>query len=315
MSKAIQDIATNGTLLNQALSKLVTSLSTMVLPTDHGGTGQSYGGLIPRYTTTERDALVNPEDGLIIYNTTIEEFQGRANGSWETIILQDSPTINAPTLNAPTFGAGTTSLPSFQLTSGADLTTAVAGAWEYNGRSAMFTPIGTQRGIVPGMQFYRINGALAGSNVTTAQSILGVGCTLSSSTIYAFELVFTLTKSAGTTSHTVSLGFAGTATLNNIGFTAVYSATPAAPGAGAAANIYYNNTAASTVFSNAITTASIEYRAVLRGTVSVNAGGTFIPQYTLSAAPGGAYSTQAGSSMLIYPLASSAANVNVGTWA
>ena len=54
---------------------------------------------------------------------------------------------------------------------------------------------------------------------------------------------------------------------------------------------------------------------VVRGTVSINAGGTFIPQYTLSAAPGGAYTTIAGSYVCFYPIGSSGANISVGTWA
>ena len=49
--------------------------------------------------------------------------------------------------------------------------------------------------------------------------------------------------------------------------------------------------------------------------LSVNAGGTFIPQYSLSAAPGGAYTSQPGSYFLIYPVGASGANVSVGTWA
>ena len=33
------------------------------------------------YTTTERDALT-PSDGWIVYNSTDNKFQGRANGAW-----------------------------------------------------------------------------------------------------------------------------------------------------------------------------------------------------------------------------------------
>lgn len=82
---ALQEIATNGSLLNQAVADLIATLERMndlVLKTAHGGTGQSYGGVVPRYTTTERNALVSPPDGLIIYNSTTAKFQGRAGGSW-----------------------------------------------------------------------------------------------------------------------------------------------------------------------------------------------------------------------------------------
>lgn len=45
MSKAIQDIATNGALLNQALSALVDALGKMLLPVARGGTGSATGAL------------------------------------------------------------------------------------------------------------------------------------------------------------------------------------------------------------------------------------------------------------------------------
>lgn len=33
-------------------------------------------------TTTERNALVSPADGTVIYNSTDAKFQGRAGGAW-----------------------------------------------------------------------------------------------------------------------------------------------------------------------------------------------------------------------------------------
>ena len=54
---------------------------------------------------------------------------------------------------------------------------------------------------------------------------------------------------------------------------------------------------------------------VFNGTVSINAGGTFTPQYQLSAAPGGAYSTVAGSYFAIWPIGTAGANTSVGPWA
>ena len=196
------------------------------------------------------------------------------------------------------------------------LSTAVAGTLEYDGITAYYTPLGTQRGVVPAEQFFALNAGLAGSQVLTAQNILGVGVTLSASTQYEFEITFQFAKTAGTTSHTIALGFGGTATVNNI----IYDVTTNTNqtvlntfNAGGSTNTY--NTAASTVATNAITAATVYPSGVIKGTVSINAGGTFIPQYTLSAAPGGAYTTQAGSYMKIKPIGVSGANVSVGTWA
>ena len=93
---------------------------------------------------------------------------------------------------------------------------AAVGQIEYSSPIFAATPISTERGIVPTQQYYRLNSNLVGGNVTTAQSIFGVGVTLSSSTVYEFEMIFALSKSAGTTSHTIGFGFAGTASLNNI---------------------------------------------------------------------------------------------------
>ena len=221
------------------------------------------------------------------------------------------------TLTNKTIGAGTASVPPLLLTSGTNLTSATAGAIEYDGKVVYATPIGTQRGIVPTQQYYRLDSALAGANATGAQNVLGVGCTLSSSTVYEFEIVYAMSKSAGTTSHGVLISFGGTATLNNIGFwlalTAISTGFTNVSGANFSSS--WITTAGSTTMVTSITSANYYISAVFKGTVSINAGGTFIPQYTLSAAPGGAYTTQAGSYMRIAPIGASGANTSVGTWA
>lgn len=40
------------------------------------------GVLFPRMTTTERDAISNPIDGLVIYNTTANKLQVRSSSAW-----------------------------------------------------------------------------------------------------------------------------------------------------------------------------------------------------------------------------------------
>jgi len=194
---------------------------------------------------------------------------------------------------------------------------AAVGQIEYSSPIFAATPIGTQRGIVPTQQYYRLNADLVGANVNTAQSVFGVGVTLSSSTVYAFEAVYAFSKSAGVTSNTIAIGFAGTATVHNILYDVITSIvnSTSTVNINTTQTVGYVNTTAATVVTNAVGTANATSSVVIRGTVSVNAGGTFIPQYTLSAAPGGAYSTVAGSYFLIYPIGASGSATNVGTWA
>ena len=203
------------------------------------------------------------------------------------------------------------------LTSDTLIGTPAAGNIEYSSPIFTGTPVGTQRGIVPTQQYYRLNSNLVGSNVNTAQNIFGVGVTLSSSTVYEFELSFAFTKSAGTTSNTIGFGFAGTASLNNIFYLSSGSVATSATSAASIGSSYGSFAiTASNVNTNMVTTsATVTWFVILKGTVSVNAGGTFIPQYTLSAAPGGAYSTVAGSFIRIAPLSASGANTSVGAWA
>lgn len=198
------------------------------------------------------------------------------------------------------------------------LSTANAGTLEYDGGELYFTPLGTQRGLIPGMQYYRLNTGVTGLNATGEQKFFGVDVSLSANTVYVFESVIAQIKTAGTTNHVTSISFGGTATVNNIGYLCQnqYDAT-------ASTTIPYSgsviNTWISTVNSTAISGGSVSAYAIryyhIRGTVSINAGGTFIPQYSLSAAPGGAYTTQIGSYFLIYPIGAAGSNTNIGTWA
>jgi len=210
--------------------------------------------------------------------------------------------------------AGTASSAPLNLQAGTNLTTPAAGAVEFDGKVLYTTP--ASRGVSPSMMIYRLNSGLAGSNVNTAQSLFGVGVTLADSTVYSFEYQFALTKGAGATTHSVGLGFGGAATLNNILYSgSTTTATSTLPFYAASGAFVTVNTASNTTASSSVGTAVVTRVYSLFGTVSINAGGTFIPQYTLSAAPGGAYTTAAGSYFAIWPLGASGANTSVGPWA
>lgn len=196
------------------------------------------------------------------------------------------------------------------------LGTATPGKFEYDGQVPYFTPAGTQRGVVPGMQYYVTNAQVVGANSTGAQSILGVGVTLSSSTFYAFEGVFNFFKLAGTTSHTFSFGWGGTATLERIVTNIIkYDGANGYVTLSRAATTYTLETANATVITGAITSAFYTVNLNIKGIIKVTTGGTLIPQYTLSAAPGGAYTGSTSNYLSIWPIGPATGNVSVGSWA
>lgn len=197
------------------------------------------------------------------------------------------------------------------------LSTAAAGTLEYDGSELYFTPLDTQRGLIPSAQYYRLNGTRAGANATGAQSFFGVGVTLSSNTIYKFESTIAMSKAAGTTSVTTGLLYGGTATLNSIAYFTQFKYNTAGFGSVPSTDSYsiFSQVATLSNIISGQTAATQIYAMYTTGTVSVGAGGTFIPQYQLSAAPGGAFTVQAGSDFLIYPIGAAGSNTSVGTWA
>ena len=200
------------------------------------------------------------------------------------------------------------------------LITPEIGTLEYDGRVPYFTPQGTQRGVVPGMQYYRLNTAVVGSNASGNQPLFGVGVTLSSNTVYAFESFNIIIKTAGTTSHNLTYLFGGTATITNMLSYGHYTNGGVAvtnPNLGTATHAIGSSNSSTNLNTSSlsITTAGITFLQWTSGMISIGAGGTFIPQYNLSAAPGGAYTTQIGSWFSIYPIGAAGSNTSVGTWA
>jgi hypothetical protein len=197
--------------------------------------------------------------------------------------------------------------------SGTNLTSATAGALEYDGSKMMFTPTGTQRGVIPGMQFYCLQSPYTFTSSTSVVSAYNVGVTLSASTVYAFEGLMIMIKSSGSTV-AGSMGFGGTATVNNILYQthSVFDAG-GIPQVDSSVNMAIINTVSMTPFTISASVGALT--AFFSGTVSINAGGTFIPQYQQSAAGSGTVTNQTGAYFRIYPIGAAGSNVSVGTWA
>ena len=206
--------------------------------------------------------------------------------------------------------AGVTAL---KLTAGIFATAPQAGSMNYDGNVFRMTAAIGNESVTMNSYYYRANANVTLSNVSTAQSWLGVGVTLQSNVTYAFTGQFSLVTT-GTTSHTENIGFGGTATLYNIGYLTTRgnaNAITATTG-----NVYsvYRTANTSTAQTGAFVTAQNVYYQ-LSGTVSSNVTGTFIPQLTFSAAPGGSSNVLTGASFQITALQGGNANVNIGTWA
>lgn len=151
-----------------------------------------------------------------------------------------------------------------------------------------------------------------GTNGTAAQNwfpTLGA-VQVEAGVVYEVEGMLNITRSAGATSHTTSLLFAGTATVTYILWQAILTSTDAE--ANGNANITTARVATATVIKAASTSATESYSVFLRGTVKINAAGTFIPQFSYSAAPGGAPTIRTGSYFRL--IKKGAAFATRGTW-
>lgn len=45
-----------------------------------------FGFLTPQLSTEQRDSIQSPVNGQIIYNTTLDKFQGREAGAWVNLV-------------------------------------------------------------------------------------------------------------------------------------------------------------------------------------------------------------------------------------
>lgn len=182
-----------------------------------------------------------------------------------------------------TLGAGTSAIAPAIFLSGTNLTSAVAGANEYDGTCFYSTPVAAARGLSPSTMYSIVPAAdfalLTTTGVQSCFPTTGDVWTLQGSTAYFFEGHYQITKT--TTSVTVAMAFAAAASLTVTSIEYFVCAFNGAVNTTAATVAMTNvNTIASTVI-NATSTAatSIWFRGIIR----VNVGGTLTPQINFSA--------------------------------
>jgi hypothetical protein len=158
----------------------------------------------------------------------------------------------------------------------------------------------------------RLDSAGTGQNIATVQPWFPTtgSVAVEAATVYAIEGLLSLTRSAGVTSHTTSIGFGGTATLTSILWHVQCNTGDTL--AAATLSSTSAKAATSTVVKAASTSATEEIMIHLNGSVKINAAGTFIPQFTYSATPGGAPTVNLGS---FFQLVKKGVGFNTrGTW-
>lgn len=212
--------------------------------------------------------------------------------------------------------AGTVTLSPLQFTSGTNLTTAAAGAFEYDGVVIYSTPQASQRGVSPSEHFLALvndNTSLADS--TSAQAVFNSPAagtiTLPGNTSYFIEGLYYITRAAGTTSHTLSTLFALGGTITSLTYAAETTST-VGNALGPVSRIYATGPTA-TVVTAASTSATENITVLIKGILRTNSAGTFTPQIQYSAAPGGAPTVLANSYFRLIPIGTGTVN-SVGNW-
>ncbi|MFZ4620521.1 MAG: hypothetical protein ACOYNS_08175 [Bacteroidota bacterium] len=215
----------------------------------------------------------------------------------------------APTLTGVTLAAGTNSVDPLTFTSGTNLTTAAAGAVEYDGAAFYMTPDATTgRAQTANQQIFRLtaNGAAVGPAIA---DYFGANSAIPTVASGVYELTFYLyylKSTAGTVTYTLT----NTSVYTNIVADYLQSAAAgiAATGNQGGAGIVGVTAAAAALPATSSLTTAVNHRAVVRAIAECNAAGTIRLRVTCSA---GTLTPLRGSYYTVRRLSSG----NVGTFA
>ncbi len=170
--------------------------------------------------------------------------------------------------------------------------------------------------IIPEKIFQALTADYTLSDVNTAQKAFNGSTngaiTLNASTTYLMQVLYLITNT-GTTSHTWSTLFGGTATFTSLSYAAQsYTGTTSAATLTAVSGNYATDATALAVTA-ASTSATEQVVIQLIGVVRVSSGGTFIPQVKLSAATTGTEKMLKNSHITLTPIGSDTV-ASVGNW-
>lgn len=209
--------------------------------------------------------------------------------------------------------AGTTSVAPLNLTAGTNLTTASAGAVEFDGKAFYASAAASSRQVVVTEQLAANVADLTLVNGTGAQAWLAVAndtLTVQASNSYFFDAIIEI-EDMGAVSRTISLLFGGTATYTSIGYSII--SWNGANNAGVVGQVTkFAAIATASAATAAATTAASTI--VLKGIMRINGAGTVIPQLQFDADPTGTILCKKNSFFKLYPFGADTAAA-VGNWA
>jgi len=213
--------------------------------------------------------------------------------------------------------AGTATVPALSFSTGTNMTTAGAGAFEYDGVTFYGTPSASNRGVLDTTHFMVLAADYLANDSASAQKVFNIGTSglgaisLPSGTSYFMEAVYYITRGVGSNSHTLSTLFAVSSALTGITYTADTTSTTGNT-LGAVSRIYGTSVTAVVVTAASVSTTE-NITVVIRGIVRTNAATTFTPQIQYSSAPGGAPTVLTNSYIRLTPIGNNSVTF-VGNW-
>ena len=200
--------------------------------------------------------------------------------------------------------AGGTADAPIKFQSGTNLTTAEAGAMEFDGSVFYATAIAAARQVNVATQFAIVpTGGFALSTAAGVQSCFPAATdvwTLAGSTTYRFEGMYYITKSTNSVTTALAFALGGGASVTSIGYQ-VLSHAAAVNVTATANNSTWVTRETSTVVTIATTAATLIQ---FRGLIRMNAGGTVTPQINFSGTAAGSPTMAANSYIMFTPIGS-----------
>lgn len=257
--------------LNQIFTNRVITnptITTLITPTSNDGAALGTGTLMFSDLFLASGGVVNHNNGSTTMTGGVNIFTfGGSGANGNGIVLP----------------AGGTSIAPLVFTAGTNLSSAAAGANEFDGKVFYTTPVASARGLSPSMMYSRVPAGgfslLTTSGVQSCFPTTGDVWTLAASTGYYFDGIYRVTHS--TTTCTLAMAFAtgGGGSITSIMYqtTAFIAADNASSTSQTTAYIVTN---ASTVVAP---TTTANWVVVFSGILNMNAAGTITPQINFSA--------------------------------